>query len=121
MSNICQFTLFFIIFTLINALTILMWLFFTKIFAQTNFELINNVTQSLTYSLTYPLTHSLPHSLTQLLTHPPTQRSSHSFAHLLMIYLIHYSCAYSTSTQKIFYSLEISEVAIQRFSEEKVF
>ena len=72
MSNICQFALFFIIFTLINALTILMWLFFTKIFAQTNFNLINNVTQSLTYSLTYPLTHSLTPSLTYSAIDPPT-------------------------------------------------
>ena len=72
MSNICQFALFFIIFTLINALTIFMWLLFTKIFAQTNFNLINNVTKSLTYSLTHPLTHSLPHSLTHLLSFWPT-------------------------------------------------
>ena len=86
MSNICQFALFFIIFTLINALTILMWLFFTKIFAQTNFNLINNVTQSLTYSLTYPLTHSLTHSLTHLLSYWPTHLRNDLLTHLL-IYL----------------------------------
>ena len=86
MSNICQFALFFIIFTLINALTIFMWLLFTKIFAQTNFNLINNVTKSLTYSLTHPLTHSLTHSLTHLLSFWPTHLRNGLLTHSL-IYL----------------------------------